>query len=81
MLTDEEICSRIETALAPYRCVPEIWDYGHKLRFKVFTKTDEPLITMAEVVMNTVRDPAALESLICDVQQRLEYNINQRVST
>lgn len=81
MLTDEEIRSRIETAFPPYRCVPEIWDYGHKLRFKVFSTTNEPLITMAEVVMNSVRDPAALESLICDVQQRLEYKIGQCAST
>lgn len=80
MLTDEAICSKIEMAFSPYRCVPEIWDYGHKLRFKVFSATDKPLITMAEVVMNSVRDPAALESLICDVQKRLEYKLSQCAS-
>jgi len=41
MLSNEEICSRVEMAFSPYRCVAEIWDYGQKLRFRVFGSTDE----------------------------------------
>jgi len=72
MLSDQDICLRIETAFPPYRCVTEIWDYGQKLRFRVFGSNDEALITMAEVVVSSVRDSCALESLIADVKHRLD---------
>lgn len=72
MLSDQDICSHIEAAFPPYRCVAEIWDYGQKLRFRVFGSHDEPLITMAEVVVSSVRDSSALESLVADVKNRLD---------
>ncbi len=71
MLSDQDICSRIEAAFSPHRCVAEVWDYGQKLRFKVFGFNDEPLITMAEVVVSSVRNISTLESLIADVKRRL----------
>ena len=76
MLSDQDICSRIEAAFPPYRCVAEIWDYGQKLRFRVFGSNDEALITMAEVVVSSVRDSGALESLISDVKLRLDGRTN-----
>ena len=76
MLSDQDICSRIEAAFPPYRCVAEIWDYGQKLRFRVFSSNDEALITMAEVVVSSVRDSGALESLIADVKLRLDGRTN-----
>lgn len=76
MLSDQDICSRIEAAFPPYRCVAEIWDYGQKLRFRVFGFSDEALITMAEVVVSSVRDSGALESLISDVKLRLDGRTN-----
>jgi len=72
MLSDQDICSRVEAAFPPYRCVAEIWDYGQKLRFRVFGSNDEVLITMAEVVVSSVRDSGALESLIADLKHRLD---------
>lgn len=72
MLSDQDICSRIEAAFPPYRCVAEIWDYGQKLRFRIFGPNDEALITMAEVVVSSVRDSSALELLIADVKHRLD---------
>lgn len=72
MLSDQDICSRVEAAFPPYRCVPEIVDYRQKLRFRVFGYNDEILITMTEVVVSSVRDSGALESLIADVKHRLE---------
>lgn len=76
MLSDQDICSRVQTAFPPYRCVAEIWDYGQKLRFRVFGANDEILITMAEVVVSSVRDSGALESLIADVKYRLDGRTN-----
>ena len=72
MLSDQDICSHIEAAFPPYRCVAEIWDYGQKLRFRVFGSNDEVLITMAEVAVSSVRESSALESLIADVKHRFD---------
>lgn len=71
MLSDHEICTHIEAAFLPYRCVVEIWDYGNKLRFRVFGADDAPLITMAEIVVSSMQNSCALESLIADVKHRL----------
>jgi len=76
MLSDQDICSRIEASFPPYPCVAEIWDYGQKLRFRVFSSNDEPLITMAEVIVSSVRDSGALESLIADVKHCLDGRAN-----
>ncbi len=76
MLSDQDICSHIEAAFPPYRCAAEIWDYGQKLRFRVFGSNDEALITMAEVVVSSVRDSGALESLIADAKHRLDSRPN-----
>ncbi len=76
MLSDQDICSRVEAAFPPYRCVAEIWDYGQKLRFRVFGANDETLVTMAEVAVSSVRDSSALESLIADVRHRLDGRTN-----
>jgi hypothetical protein len=72
MLTNEEICSRVEAAFPSYRCITEIWDYGQKLRFRVSSANDEPLITMDGLILSSVRDSASLDSLLDSVRQRLE---------
>lgn len=73
MLTNEEICSRVEAAFPPYRCVAEVWDYGQKLRFRVFNSEDEPLITMDELVLSSVRDSTSLDSLLVSVRRRIVH--------
>jgi hypothetical protein len=73
MLTNEEICSRVEAAFTPYRCVAEIWDYGQKLRFRVFGPEDEPLITIEELLLSSARDSAALDSLLVTCRQRISH--------
>jgi hypothetical protein len=73
MLTNEEICSRVEAAFTPYRCVAEIWDYGQKLRFRVFGSEDEPLITMEELLLSSARDSASLDSLLVTCRQRISH--------
>lgn len=72
MLTNEEICYRVEAAFPPYRCVAEIWDYGQKLRFRVSSSNDEPLITMDGLILSSVRDSTSLDSLLVSVHQRIK---------
>lgn len=80
MLINKEICSKIEAAFHPYRCIPEIWDYDQKLRFKVYGAKAELLVTVAEVVLSSIRDPMALESLITSVRDRVEQQNKQRTA-
>jgi len=72
MLTNEEIRSQIEVGFTPYRCIAEVWDYNQKIRFRVFNSSDEPLLTVEEVILSSVRDSVSLESLLVSVRQRVE---------
>lgn len=72
MLSNEEIRSRVESAFFPYRCVAEIWDYDKQLRFRVFSSEETPLVTMKELVLSSVREPSALESILASVRSRIE---------
>ncbi len=77
MLSNEDIISRLKKAFLPYRCEVEVWDYDHKLRFKVFDTTDVSLLAMPEVILSNVRDSDSLNSLIADAQQKLDRRINR----
>jgi hypothetical protein len=61
----------LEGAFRPLRCVVEIWDYGDKLRFKVFSDKDEAIVGMPEVLVRTIREPASLNHLIQQVREKI----------
>ncbi len=71
MLSNEEICKFVQTAFLPRRCVAEIWDYAHKLRFRVFDDQDKPVVTMEEVVLDSIRHGSALQDLCDQVKLRI----------
>ncbi len=50
MLTNAEIASQIEDSLAPLRTVVKFYDYGDKLRIRVFD-------TAGNAVLRVVRKP------------------------
>jgi hypothetical protein len=77
MLTNDEICFAVENAFLPFRCVPEIWDYGQKLRFKVFDAADQPIVTMSEIILSSIRDAAALNSLCELVRQCVQEHVDR----
>ncbi len=68
MRSTSEICSELEKAFSPLRCVAEIWDYGHKIRFKVFDENDKTIFEMREVVIDSVRHGSSLQD-VCDAVQ------------
>lgn len=76
MLSNEEICKFVETAFLPRRCVAEIWDYAHKLRFRVFNDQDKPAVTMEEVVLDSIRNGNALQDLCDQVKLRIMNSHN-----
>ena len=72
MLSNEEICKFMQVAFLPMRCVAEVWDYEHKLRFRVFDDQDKPVITMDKVVLDSIRYENALQELCDQVRSRIK---------
>ncbi|WP_368415501.1 DUF1652 domain-containing protein [Falsiroseomonas sp.] len=71
MLSPQDIKARLEVAFAPLRCVVEIWDYEHRLRFKIFGKDGRGLVEMPDIIIRDVSDESQLASLIAQVRERL----------
>lgn len=71
MLSNEEICIFLQTEFLPRRCVAEIWDYEQKLRFRVFDDQEKPVVTMEEVVFDSIRHESALQDLCDQVKLRI----------
>ncbi|WP_146023677.1 MULTISPECIES: hypothetical protein [unclassified Pseudomonas] len=63
-LTAESATSIIESAFTPLRCVAERWDYGERVRFRVFDSSDEPAFTVEELLKRQFADSSNLKSLI-----------------
>lgn len=72
MLTDDQIKERIENAFGPLRCVAEIWDYGHQIRFKVFDAKGNEILEMPELTLRNVRDEAQLRTVLSVARDRVE---------
>ena len=72
MLTNDEIRQRFDSAFLPLRCVAEIWDYEQKLRFVISNSADKAVMKMDSLVLNSLREPVALESLIAEICLRIE---------
>jgi len=72
VLTDEAITTITQKAFAPQRCVAEIWDYGKKMRFKVFDQQDNAVIEKPEVVLDHVRYEKQLLELLDQVRDQVQ---------
>lgn len=60
-------------AFSPLRCVAQIWDYGSKLRFKVFDTNDEGVDETPKIIARDVRDERLLEQVIQAARVRIEH--------
>lgn len=72
MLTDEQIKECIENAFSPLKCVAEIWDYEHRIRFKIFDARDNCILEMPELILGSVRDEAQLRMVLLAARERVE---------
>jgi hypothetical protein len=68
MLSNDEIKEKVQGAFHPLRCVAEIWDYDHKLRFK----DDNGIIEVPNVILRDVWDNTLLEVLIRATRERVK---------
>ncbi|WP_313203068.1 DUF1652 domain-containing protein [Pseudomonas sp.] len=67
----EEAVKTLEKSFAPLRCVAEVWDYGERIRFRIFDGDDEPLLTVEEIVRKRFSQPAELQAVISTARARL----------
>ncbi len=72
MLANDEIKKMVEGAFIPLRCVAEIWDYGAKLRFKVFDQKGEGVIVMPEAILKNIRGEKQLRELLSQARERVQ---------
>ena len=63
-MSAEEIIQIIESAFGPLRCVAEQWDYGKRIRFRVFNTANEPLITQPDLLWRELSDATRLEFVV-----------------
>ncbi|WP_223532032.1 hypothetical protein [Pseudomonas sp. BF-R-30] len=55
-ITAEVAAQIIESAFSPLRCVAEPWDYGERVRFRVFDNSDQPVLTVEELLKKQFAD-------------------------
>ncbi|MEW5511317.1 hypothetical protein ABGT16_01725 [Pseudomonas asiatica] len=60
----------LESAFAPYRCVAERRDYGHRISFRIFDLSDETLHT-EELFSNQFNEKSRLSSSIIETRRSL----------
>ncbi|WP_424193209.1 hypothetical protein ACMYR3_16470 [Ampullimonas aquatilis] len=66
----ENVVEIINSAFAPLRCVAELWDYGFRIRFRVFDK-DEPLLNVDEILKPQFSDHSRLCFIINEARSNL----------
>jgi predicted RNase H-like HicB family nuclease len=61
---NEQIRKELEQAFLPLRCVARIWDYGVRIKFRVFDEQDNMLFEEPELILRHLRQAGALEQVI-----------------
>ncbi|MGH8439260.1 MAG: hypothetical protein ACRERW_09420 [Pseudomonas sp.] len=73
-LTAIKAAQIVESAFTPLRCVAEPWDYGHRLRFRVFDNSDHPALVVEEMLKNQFSNVDRLVSVISSARDQLIQN-------
>jgi hypothetical protein len=72
MLSPKFICETLTISFHPLQCVPEHWDFGARIRMRIFGLDDEPLLTVPEVLTRHISTDASLTEFIADMRERVE---------
>jgi hypothetical protein len=72
MMTDQQIVSAVQAAFSPLRCTAEIWDYGKKLRLRVFDANDKIIITYPKQVLDAIRNVESLRAFLEMVRAQVQ---------
>ncbi|MGE8324268.1 MAG: hypothetical protein ACN6OX_14455 [Pseudomonas sp.] len=60
-----------EAAFAPFRCVAKRHDYGNRLNFRVFDQSDEPILTVEDLVKSQFSDVTRLIDVLSAARRSL----------
>jgi hypothetical protein len=60
-MSDDKIKTLVEGAFQPLRCKAEIWDYGAKLKFKVYDQNNQ---IVYEVPLAVLSDKGNLDAML-----------------
>ena len=71
MLSNDQIITQVEAAFEPLRCVAEIWDYGEKLRFKIFDINGNDLHEVKYIVLRDVRNSVNLNIVVENARDKI----------
>lgn len=67
----EKAIEVLKSAFYPMRCEAEIWDYGQKIRFRVFDDDNKALLRMEDITKSQATDPDSLANLIGPARESL----------
>ena len=68
----ESVVKTIKAAFRPLECVVELYDFQHRIRFRVFSPDDKPLLTMREYLTRRALDPGSLSVVLNECRARIE---------
>ena len=71
-LSDDEVKAAVEAAFKPLRCVAEIWDYGQKIRFRVFDPDDQEFFADPRWPLDWLRNKKYLEGVLLEARAKVE---------
>ncbi|KJK19031.1 DUF1652 domain-containing protein [Pseudomonas sp. 2(2015)] len=71
-LTAAEAAKTLEASFAPLRCVAEPWDYGHRMKLRVFDHKDQPVVTLEEILKQQFSTESRLTEIITSIRARIE---------
>lgn len=68
----QPLIETIESAFRPLRCTAQVWDYGERVKFRIYTPEGDPLIEYPEEILHDISAPDVLEQFIQDVRGDVE---------
>jgi hypothetical protein len=66
------VIKAIESAFKPLECVVEVFDYRHRLRFRVYDPDDKPLLTVKETLVRRMQNSDGLNTIVTECRSRIE---------
>lgn len=77
----ERIKQKLETEFSPLRCDVEFFDFENRMRFSIFNKKNEPIITIPEVIIGMKFNDTSLDSIIRRTKKEIKklYGLTEYV--
>lgn len=71
MLSNRDVVNKVRGAFLPFRCVPQIYRYDQKLRFRVL-KHDGTSYAISGILLQKIREEHMLDKLLQEARLKVE---------